>query len=514
MKRPRTGEEQAYRRITGTLRRLFRQDRGATAADITAATALPLSTVRELLPRAADEYSGRLQVTESGEILYSFPRGFRSRYRGFRAVLSRCREKAAVCLLAVFSLVFKIWIMMMLVGYFALFMLIALASLALSVVAAGSSNSGGRSGRNGGGRSGRNGGFFFAESIFHLVIRLWFYSELTSAHGGGTSRRGTSRPGSSRPLHKCIFSFVFGEEDPNRGWASREKKAIIAYLQSHSGIMALPEFMALTGLSPDRAEEEILAFSGEFGGMPEASPGGTVIYRFDEILKGSVNAGKDSNAARPGTCGAEITAPVKRLRIFSSNKKNVNTWFVLINGINLLFGSYFLYNAATTGPILTPAGFEESSYVYALVTRFLLRVTADPRSVIAIGLGIVPLVFSILFWLIPAFRLAALRRENGAIKLENFRKRAFSLIWEKPAGFRETDITERAEECSPENRSAACDRVIKDMGAYSMPDVEIADKGGTVYNFTALETEREILEKCRAGVKDRGLGKTVFDSDL
>jgi hypothetical protein len=55
----------AYEKIVGALRR---QPKGATVADIVARTALPLETVRDLIPAAADEYSGRLVVTESGEI--------------------------------------------------------------------------------------------------------------------------------------------------------------------------------------------------------------------------------------------------------------------------------------------------------------------------------------------------------------------------------------------------------------------------------------------------------------
>ena len=66
----------AYEEI---IRAFKTRKKGATPADIAADTGLALYTVRELVPRAADEYGGRLEVTESGEILYSFPRGFTSR---------------------------------------------------------------------------------------------------------------------------------------------------------------------------------------------------------------------------------------------------------------------------------------------------------------------------------------------------------------------------------------------------------------------------------------------------
>jgi hypothetical protein len=496
MKHPETGEDRVYRRIIEALRR---RREGASAADITAATALPLEKVKELLPRAAGEYQGRLEVTESGEILYSFPRGFTSRYRSPGAVLKRGLEKAAAFMSAALSLLFKVWIMVMLVGYFVLFMIIALASLFLAA-AARTSNSNRRE---------RNRGQFYFGSVFNLIIRLWFYSELTRGRGGAYGRYGRydgSPQPKQTPLYKRIFAFVFGEEDPNRDWAPREKKAVIAHIQANSGVIALPEFMAFTGLSPERAAEKLLAFCGEFGGSPEASPDGTVVYRFDELLKreGAENAVRGQ---------PEISAPVKQLRVFSANSKSMNTWFALINGVNLVFGGYFLYNAVSSGPILSPAQLEISSYVYALVTVHLYRVTANPWPVIAVGLGIVPLVFSALFWLVPALRSVMLKKENRSIQLENFRRRGFLSLWSNPKGVRESALQGGGEACSPPRMEEARVRVIKDMGAYSMPDVEIDDKGETVYNFNALNGEKEALRRYRAGVKTEGLGKTVFDTD-
>ncbi|MDR2370547.1 MAG: hypothetical protein LBD71_03635 [Treponema sp.] len=492
MKHPETGKDRAYRQITEALRR---RRGGASPADITAATALPLSTVQELLPRAADEYNGRLQVTESGEILYSFPRGFTSRYRGPGAVLKRGLEKAAAFTAAALSLFFKLWIMVMLVGYFVLFMIIALASFFIAA-AARTSNSNDR-------RRTHGGGFYFG-SVFDLIIRIWFYSELTRGRSGAYGRYDRSGGGprpKQAPLYKRIFAFVFGEEDPNRDWAPREKKAVIAHIQANSGVIALPEFMAFTGLSPEKAAGEMLAFCCEFGGSPEAGPDGTVVYRFDELLKR-----KDAENAARGQ--PEISAPVKPLRVFSANSKSMNTWFALINGVNLVFGGYFLYNAVVSGPVLT----QTSSYVYALVVTVLLNhVTANPWPVIAAGLGAVPLVFSALFWLIPALRFAVMKRENREIQTGNLRRLGFLHIWTHPTGVRGIDSS--AAECRPPRMDAACGRIIRDMGAYSMPDVEIDDRGETVYNFNALKAEKEALQRYRSGIKTGSLGKTVFDTD-
>jgi hypothetical protein len=111
----------SYAKLVTALKKLPRRPagdglRGRSAADLSAATALPLETVRELLPRAADEFRGRLEVTSSGEILYSFPGGFASRYRGFSVFVARALEKAGRFFRAAGVLLFKVWIMVMLVG--------------------------------------------------------------------------------------------------------------------------------------------------------------------------------------------------------------------------------------------------------------------------------------------------------------------------------------------------------------------------------------------------------------
>jgi hypothetical protein len=494
MKHPNGGDAASYRKLSEALKK---RRRGATAADMAAATALPLAVVRELLPRAADEYSARLEVTESGEIRYSFPRGFVSRYRGFRAGFNKFVEKAARLVKVLAAGLFKVWIMVMLIGYFVLFMFIALASLFLTVAARSSSSDN----RRGGG-----GGLFVSAHVFDLIFRLWFYSELTKSMDrryGSPGYRAAKPKG--RPLHRAIFSFVFGDGDPNRDWETREKKAFIAYVQANRGVVSLPEFMALTGLGPRRAEEEIMARCSEFGGSPELTEEGTLVYRFDELL---LRADREDRSFS----GASL---VKRLREFSSNKKTMNVWFGLINTVNLGFGAYFLYNALSAGHILTEAQLQTSSYLYAVTYQLSTILTANPLPLIGIGLGLVPLVFSVLFWLVPGLRYVLEKKENEEIKLDNLKKIGFGRIWSKPLAVGEQEIDSPAKECRPRNMAAARDRIIKDMGAYSMPDVELDETGKPLYAFKELQREKEALARYRASVNPdaSSLGKTVFDSD-
>ncbi|MDR2184412.1 MAG: hypothetical protein LBO80_01905 [Treponema sp.] len=485
-----TRDSGAYRRLTAALKR---QRRGVTAADVVAGTALPLEMVRELLPRASDEYRGRLEVTESGEILYSFPHGFTSRYRGFPARLRRIGEKFAAGLKKTGAALFKVWIMIMLVGYFFLFMLIALAALVLSVVSVSGSNSSSRSRRSGGG------GMYFAGNILNLILRLWFYSELFKPRYASSP----ARP-KGKPLHRAIFSFVFGDGDPNAGWPVREQKAVIAHIQANRGVISLPEFMALTGLKPVQAENEITAYCVRFGGLPEATGEATVVYRFDPLMLKT-----DAQTGRSG-------AALKELWGFSSNSPAMNRAFALINGINLAFGGYFLYCALNLDTLIPRgAGLRLFAAAYYFFHRFAGSSSpADFRILIAVVLGLIPLVFSIFFWLIPVLRRGIMGRNNEKIKLENFRKITYSRIWDKPLDVKEGDLDPAVEKCRPGNLPAAKDRIIKEIGAYAVPDVSIDGRGDTVYAFTGLKREKEALDSYRSSLDSASsnLGKTVFDS--
>ena len=479
----------AYRMV---VRSLSRRRKGASVADITAATALPLERVREMLPRAADEFSGRLQVTESGEILYSFPHGFVSRYRGFRPALKRLGGKLASGFVWLGSLLFKVWIMVMLIGYFALFVALALGSLFISVAA--QSNSSGKR---------RGGGVHAGFSLFDLFIRLWFYSELTRPASRGYSRGKEARP--SRPLHRAIFSFVFGDADPNREWAATEKKAVIACIQARQGVISLPEFMAVTGKTSVGAEEAILSFCAEFGGSPEATEEGTIVYRFDALLLRTDHEDRSFGS---------LSSPLQRLGRFSENPKTMNVWFGLINTVNILFGSYFLYNALNAGVIHSTEQLQTVSFLYGFTYALFSHFAAAPLVPITIGLGLVPLVFSLLFWLIPSLRFFSMKKENERIKMANLRRIGFGRIWSQPMAVHSGDIGNAADECKPKNMNAAGEQVIKEMGAYSIPQVEVNAQGNTVYSFNELEREKEALEQYRrsiAGSKP-AIGQIVFDS--
>lgn len=475
--------------------------RRATVADLVAGTGLPKARVEAELPAVADEFGARLEVTASGEILYSFPSGMRSRYRGFGPAAKRAWKGLKRGLVALGTWAFKAWIMVMLVGYFVLFLALALLATLASVAARSSD----RDDRRGGGL----GGLWLAGNLLDAFVRIWFYSELfKDPRQREAERLGRQvRKAARRPLHKAIFSFVFGDGDPNAAWDETEKKAVVAFVQAHKGVLTMPEFVALTGLSPSEAEDRITRYLVEFEGSPEVSPNGAIYYSFPSLMR------RADPAAR-GLFGT--SAPSRRTWAFSANPAKANRAFAAINAVNLAFGSYFLWGSLATripAALASGEGVRISSgfeYLFAF-TGVVLRSYGgfDPSGLLLWGLGVVPLAFGALFYLIPALRASGLKSRNEAIKRMNLRSLAARAALENPSGVRPETVVPTFEEARPADPAAA-DKLLRELAA--------ANRGeqGTdgAYTFPDIALAQAEAAAVRAGIKDSdfGLGETVFDS--
>ncbi|MCL2210520.1 MAG: hypothetical protein FWB95_01200 [Treponema sp.] len=485
-------ENAVYQKVVESLKRR----KSSTVADIAAATALPLSAVSELLPKAADEYSGHLRVTESGEILYYFPNVFSSRYRSFSAKIKKLVSRFTVFFKKALVLLFKIWIMVMLIGYFILFLLIALASVFLSVAARLNNNGSGTGGSNSEGSS-------FSFGLFDILFRIWFYSEITKPFNNYEDRYDKVPQKQKNPMHKAIFSFIFGEEDPNINWDDQKNKAVISYIQSNKGVISLVEYMTFSGLNSLEAQKEILSFCSKFEGSPELTQDATIVYRFDKLLLRS-----DNNNFN------ELLPPIKRLKIFSVNSKTKNIVFTLINTFNLIFGGYFFYQSFAAGQLLSEESYRSASNIYAYVHLLLGLIMPDPHNLIRIVLGLVPLLFSFFFWIIPLIRFFKEKKENENNKLQNFKIFGFNKIWSLLKNIDKFIFRTPVNECKVRDFNEAAQIVINDIGVISMPEIEINEEGREIYSFNELEKEKQALINYRLSIDTNKtkIGNTVFDS--
>ena len=163
---------------------------------------------------------------------------------------------------------------------------------------------------------------FITGQLLNTIFRIGSDSELFMTPEQRVARSGRRKE--RRPLYKAIYSFIFGDGDPDAGWDTVEKKAFVAFAQANKDIVTMPEFMALTGLGPLQAEERINRFLYEFEGSPEVTDGGGIYYFFPSPCGEGTRPTVLS--ARPSPCGASLPSPPttrRRTRRSASSTRSI-----------------------------------------------------------------------------------------------------------------------------------------------------------------------------------------------
>ncbi len=499
---------------------LKRKRNASTVADLVADTGLPKVQVESTIRHVLDEYGGQLKVTETGELLYYFPHGMRSRTRGFGPSLRRAAGSFLRGAGRVLSLLFKVWILLMLVGYTVLFALILLAAVFVSFAAAasGRGDDRGRSrggGGFGGGMGGGFGGMYLATRLFQLFLFMWMvdapagrYPGRSFGPGGPWDRpaRGAARA-PRRPLYRSVFAYVFGEEDPNRGWEERERIRVIAFLRRRKGVIGLEELMALTGRGPAQAQALMNALLVELDGEPSVTEAGTLVFLFPGLLASAEPQGGPPSSA-PESSFLPPADGRKPLR-FNANPARTNGWITFFNGFNLLSGGYFLYFSG-----LPPVPGQGFASLYLGLERALGQAGAEPAIALGIVLGAVPFVFSLLFFLVPLLRAAWIRRINESIRRENLRRAVYFQVLADPGEVDPRQIRPASAEERPKEPQREVRRVLDELAAFKQADIEPAEDGHLLYRFPELARELADLAAYRRSIDPSrfDVGRTVFDS--
>jgi hypothetical protein len=471
--------------------------RESTVADMISGTGLPKYQVEQAAKVVLDEYAGRLKVTESGELLYYFPTGMRSTVRGFGPGLRRFWKSFTRGAVRLLSLLFKIWIVVMLIGYFLLFVAIGVLAIVASV-AASAAGRGGRDDQRGGGGGGF-GGMYLVMQLLDLILRMWFWSSIL---GVNTRQR---RPREGRAFYKSVFGFAFGDGDPNQGWEERERKHVISYIQGHKGVITLEELMGMTGRESDDANALMNRLLLEYEGEPGVTENGTLVYAFPELMRTS------GNVQTVGTIQLQA-GPTRRPVPFSANKPRTNGWIIFFNTFNILFGTYFLAISLTQG--FAALG-KTGPFLYSFTGNLLMHAGFNPIGVLEIGLGVIPVLFSVVFFLVPLFRRIRLSRQNEKIRQEALRKEILGQIISSPAHVDARNIRPLGSDLDPKNFAETVRRILERIAAQLKAEPVVQE--GThdfAYAFPELKRELSDLAEYRSGldVKRYEVGKTVFDS--
>jgi hypothetical protein len=418
-----------------------------TKADAVAKSGLPVPVAEEALGGLLKEFRSHLAATESGELIYQFDPSFARR----DAV--RLRERMAKlgnALWRGFSFLFKISIVTTLVVYFVAFVVMLIAVL----FARRSSDD-----RDSGGD------MDFAWPLFWM----WGWSPSSD---GGLYRRRRQRRLPDKPLYKKVFEFVFGPPKPPVDPLADEKE-VLAHIRHKNGRIAAVDLVMLMGWDFARAEEEATRLLVNYGGEPEVTEGGVVVYVFKDIRKTAEQGGQAEPMVRRAWERMEARPPL------TGNRTGTNVAISLFNGFNLL------------APLWIVPAFEAGLAAPIPGQDFLLHDY--------------PLAFSSLLFAVPLGRWLVERAREPGRRKRNARRRLLQAVLAQQGRAASVD------ELAPEPATAqALSQSLVALGG----DVVTDDNGQIRYAFPRISEELAEIEKVREQTsgRERDPGAIVFSS--
>lgn len=442
-----------------------------TVGDVVARTGLSRDEAENNLRLLLSTHEGHLEVTDEGELLYKFdPKLVR---RDHRSSFEKFKESAAKFGRAAF----KVWIVVMLVGYFVLYL-----ALAIAAIAAQSRES-----------SGRSRGIPIGWIFYIFWTPDWHYG---SRYYGDSRNlpyweaRRKRREGPKVPFYKKVFAFVFGPDEPERDPLDRDRE-LAAFIRSRRGALTTAELVEYTGQELAVAESEMARLMLAFNGDVEITDEGELVYTFAELMR-SAESAEHAELAR-GAAWNHLAQPKK----LTGNKTRDNTIIGFFNGFNLMFA---IISPSTIFPAL---GFHSGLAWFGLVW--------------------LPLTFSVLFFAIPLYRMMKLKKANREAHLFNVRAGALRSVFGRARKGTPTltsaqlkaEVGRFAKEAPTEGDVEDVDAAIEQLALEFNAEPEIDEANRETWTFHEVSRGLSEGERLRAKLRlDRqDLGEVVFASD-
>lgn len=250
-----------------------RLDYRVTVGDVASQAGLNVNVAQQGLLALASEAGGHLQVAESGEVVYLFP-------QNFRAVL---RQKyLQLQLQEWWNKVWKVLFYLIRVSFGVVLMVsIALILLTIAFIMLAAS-----AGRDGDDRQDSGGGIWMPNMWIGPDF-FWFFSPnyYDQPHQRNLRRTRYEKP--QLNFLESIFSFLFGDGNPNADLEERRWQAIGTVIRNYRGAVVAEQiapYLDNIGQGYSREYEEyMLPVLTRFNGQPDVSPDGDIVYHFPEL---------------------------------------------------------------------------------------------------------------------------------------------------------------------------------------------------------------------------------------
>lgn len=247
-----------------------------TIGDVAAQSGLDLNTAQREVLAIASETGGNIQVAESGEIAYKFAPDFRQILVS-RSFWLQVKESLKG--------VWK-WVFLGIRFSFGILLIVSIAIVVIGIIAAtialnqnrnDNDRDDRRSDRGGGG------GFIFLGgwgspfgNPFIMFDRDYYEPQ-----------RLRDRDPNDMNFFESVFSFLFGDGDPNANLEERRWREIATMIRNNNGVVIAEQIAPYLDETSNIENDEyfVIPVLAKFNGFPEVSEAGTLAYKFPELQK-------------------------------------------------------------------------------------------------------------------------------------------------------------------------------------------------------------------------------------
>jgi hypothetical protein len=350
-----------------------------TVGDVAAQAGLNVDLTQQGLLALASDAGGHLQVAESGEMVYLFPKNFRTilRNKFLRLQLQEWWQKVWRVLFYLIRISFGIILLVS----------IALVFITIFIIITASN----RDSDSTGDRRGSGRGMVYMPYFWIGPDWFWIFSP-------NYNRRYQQRRREARELNffEAIFSFLFGDGNPNADLEERRFSIIASVIRNNGGAVVAEQiapYLDEIGEGYTREYEDyMLPVLTRFNGQPVVSPEGQIVYHFPDL---------------------QVTASKRRSRSIPDYLEELK----------------YRFSAATSGQIMLSAGLGVLNFVGVLILGNLLAdgtVAAELGGLVAFVQGIYLLLlgYAMAFLGVPLVRYFWIQWRNRKISDRNQKRQA------------------------------------------------------------------------------------------
>jgi len=248
-----------------------------TIGDVAAQSGLDLNTAQREILALASETGGNIQVAESGEVAYKFAPDFRQILVS-RSFWLQVKESLKGVWKWVFYAIRISFGILLIVSILIVVLGIIAATIALNSQKSGNDRDDRRSDNRGGG-----GGFFFLGGWGNPFGNPF----IMFAPDYYEPKRLRQRDPDEMNFLESVFSFLFGDGNPNADLDERRWREIASMIRSHNGVVIAEQIAPYLDETSRLEGDEyfVIPVLSKFNGFPEVSDAGTLAYKFPELQK-------------------------------------------------------------------------------------------------------------------------------------------------------------------------------------------------------------------------------------